>query len=169
MIPKREILELRNEWQIDVRVIEKDYVLGWMLAAIAENSDLGDTWVFKGGTALRKCYYETYRFSEDLDFTVVNDGPDDPESLVQVFLEVGHWLYEASGIELKVDDQSFRRRRNRRGNPTTEGRIAFRGPLAAPGIAKFKIDLTSDEYLARPPVHRRISSSLQRRTAQWSC
>jgi hypothetical protein len=31
--------------------------------------------VFKGGTCLKKCYLETFRFSEDLDFTVIEGGP----------------------------------------------------------------------------------------------
>jgi predicted nucleotidyltransferase component of viral defense system len=75
VISKHELLRLRGEWQLDVGVIEKDYVLGWMLAAIAAEPALVDTWIFKGGTCLRKCYYETYRFSEDLDFTVIDGGP----------------------------------------------------------------------------------------------
>ena len=36
---------------------------------------LSKSWVFKGGTCLKKCYIETYRFSEDLDFTVLPGGP----------------------------------------------------------------------------------------------
>ena len=39
---------------------------------------------FKNGTCLRKCYYETYRFSEDLDFTVLG-GPEAPEDLAPIF------------------------------------------------------------------------------------
>jgi predicted nucleotidyltransferase component of viral defense system len=79
VIPAREVLELRTEWSLDAGVIEKDYVLGWLLAGIANESKLAQSWVFKGGTCLRKCYYETYRFSEDLDFTVVGHGPETPE------------------------------------------------------------------------------------------
>ncbi len=67
VIAKQELMRLRGEWQLDVGVIEKDYVLGWVLAAISAESALADTWIFKGGTCLRKCYYETYRFSEDLE------------------------------------------------------------------------------------------------------
>jgi len=26
---------------------------------------------FKGGTALRRCWFENYRFSEDLDFSLI--------------------------------------------------------------------------------------------------
>lgn len=32
--------------------IEKDYVLGWLLAGIAHHPDLVRTWIFKGGTWL---------------------------------------------------------------------------------------------------------------------
>ena len=64
MIPAREVLDLRTEWSIDPGVIEKDYLLGWLLAAIANEPQLAKTWIFKGGTCLRKCYYETYRLSE---------------------------------------------------------------------------------------------------------
>jgi predicted nucleotidyltransferase component of viral defense system len=78
MIPRRELALLRAAWLLDQGVIEKDYVLGWLLAGIAQHQALSRTWVFKGGTCLRKCYYETFRFSEDLDFTVVNSGPEEP-------------------------------------------------------------------------------------------
>jgi predicted nucleotidyltransferase component of viral defense system len=128
MIPSREIRDLRAEWSLDVGVIEKDYLLGWLLAGIANHPELARTWVFKGGTCLRKCYYETYRFSEDLDFTVVNGGPETPEDLLPIFRSIAGWLREESGIELVVDDASFRHRRNLRGNATTQGRIAYRGP-----------------------------------------
>jgi predicted nucleotidyltransferase component of viral defense system len=74
MISRRELDQLRAEWTLDVAVIEKDYLLGWLLAGIASHPVLGRAWVFKGGTCLRKCYYETFRFSEDLDFTVMPDG-----------------------------------------------------------------------------------------------
>lgn len=156
MIPAKEVLHLRGEWQLRADVIEKDYVLGWLLAAIAAATELAETWVFKGGTCLRKCYYETYRFSEDLDFTVLKGGPEEPEDLVRIFQGVATWLYDHAGIELEVDDRSFRRRHNRRGHPTTIGRIGFRGPNDSPSRAKVKLDLTSDEVVVKPPVVRQI-------------
>lgn len=156
MIPHREILDLRGEWGLRADVIEKDYVLGWLLAAIGQHPDLNDTWIFKGGTSLRKCYFETYRFSEDLDFTVVEDGPEEPADLGPIFADVGTWLREETGIEIVVDDRSFRRRTNRRGEPTTEGRVSFRGPSQPPQLPKVKLDLTSDEILVEPPVSRPV-------------
>jgi hypothetical protein len=118
VISKQELLQLRAEWQLDVGVIEKDYVLGWVLAAIAAEPAIADHWIFKGGTCLRKCYYETYRFSEDLDFTVIQGGPEDPDELTAIFQRVASWLEQQSGIELLVEDRAFLQRRNLRGNPT---------------------------------------------------
>ena len=156
MIPARELFDLRAEWSLDVGVIEKDYVLGWLLAGIANHPDLAGTWVFKGGTCLRKCFYETYRFSEDLDFTVVDGGPETPDALQPIFVAIAEWMREESGIELVVEDGTFRRRRNRRGNPTTEGRIAYRGPNPPPQLPKVKLDLTTDEVVVEEVVQRAI-------------
>ncbi|MGO8956484.1 MAG: nucleotidyl transferase AbiEii/AbiGii toxin family protein [Streptosporangiaceae bacterium] len=156
MISKRELEQLRGEWTLDIGVIEKDYVLGWLLAGIGRHPALADTWVFKGGTCLRKCYYETFRFSEDLDFTVMPGGIDDPTDLRDVFGEIAGWLREESGIQLTVDDTAFRRRRNRRGNPTTQGRLAYQGPNPQPVSPKVKLDITTDEVLVQQPVLRKI-------------
>lgn len=156
MISKRELEQLRAEWTLDIGVIEKDYALGWLLAGITQHPELARTWVFKGGTCLRKCYYQTFRFSEDLDFTIMPGGPDQPEDLQRVFSEIADWLREESGIELTVDDTAFRRRRNRRGNPTTQGRIAYRGPNPQPMSPKVKLDITTDEILVERPVRRAI-------------
>jgi predicted nucleotidyltransferase component of viral defense system len=51
-------------------VLERDYCLAWFLSALAE-SDLKTQLAFKGGTALKRCYFGDYRFSEDLDFTLM--------------------------------------------------------------------------------------------------
>ena len=70
MIGRQEILETAATLGLNPHVVEKDYVLGWVLAGIYQHASLAETWIFKGGTCLKKCYFETYRFSEDLDFTV---------------------------------------------------------------------------------------------------
>jgi len=156
VIPQAEILALRGEWGLRDSVIEKDYVLGWLLAAIANDPDLREDWVFKGGTCLRKCYYETYRFSEDLDFTVVNGGAEEPDALLPILSRLGDWLGERSGIEITVDPGSIRRGQNRRGNPTTALRIAYRGPSTPPNLPRVKVDLTSDELVAISVQHASI-------------
>ncbi len=156
MIPAREILDLRSEWQLDAGVIEKDYVLGWLLAAIASDPGLSPTWVFKGGTCLRKCYFETYRLSEDLDFTVVNGGPRTPQELIQGFSNIAVWLRAEAGIDIVVDSRSFVVQQNLRGNQTLQGRLAYRGPNPPSRLPKVKLDITSDEIVVGPPEIRSI-------------
>jgi predicted nucleotidyltransferase component of viral defense system len=156
VIPQRELAALRAEWALSQDVIEKDYILGWLLSGIAHHQALNQTWVFKGGTCLRKCYYETYRFSEDLDFTVRDGGPEEPHDLVPIFADVSAWIREESGVDLVIDDSVFRRRQNRRGNPTTQARIAYRGPNANNAMPKVKLDITSDEVITDRPTIRPI-------------
>jgi hypothetical protein len=47
----------------------RDHALSYLLAGIAAVPELAQGVVFKGGTALRKCYFAGYRYSEDLDFS----------------------------------------------------------------------------------------------------
>ena len=150
MIPHGEILALRAEWGLRDDVIEKDYVLGWLLAAIASEARLADSWVFKGGTCLRKCYYETYRFSEDLDFTVINRGPQTADELIPVLESAADWLRDRSGIEIEVTPNDVRRRRNRRGNATTVVRVAFRGPRNAPTCRRSRSTLRAMKSWRHP-------------------
>src|SRR4051812_18276972 len=89
MIDRREILDTASRVSLNPHVVEKDYVLGWLLAGIREHPELADSWVFKGGTCLKKCFFETYRFSEDLDFTLRDDAQIEEGFLKRVFGEIG--------------------------------------------------------------------------------
>jgi predicted nucleotidyltransferase component of viral defense system len=109
MITKQEILQIATDTNLSAQVIEKDYVLGWILAGINRQDTLGQSWVFKGGTCLKKCYFETYRFSEDLDFTLKNEASLEENFLEDAFSEISEWVYEESGIELPVERMIFDR------------------------------------------------------------
>lgn len=155
MISKAELLETAGKIGLRSDVVEKDYVLGWTLAGIYAHDALKDSWVFKGGTCLKKCYFETYRFSEDLDFTLRDAGHLDEAFLKGVFTEVGEWVYEQAGIEMPVDGQDFEIFQNPRGNPACQGKLSYRGPVS-PNVAvvrlpRIKLDLTADERLVLPP------------------
>ena len=67
--------EARQRLGIPWEVLERDYVLSWILAGIAQVPLLRDTLAFKGGSALKKCYFGDYRFSEDLDFSGLDGVP----------------------------------------------------------------------------------------------
>ena len=74
MISKQDTLDRATEWQMRPEVGEKDYILGWVLAALASYSEMRARWILKGGTCIKKCYVETYRFSEDLDFSLLRNA-----------------------------------------------------------------------------------------------
>lgn len=42
MISKQEIMDFAREFSLSAETIEKDYVLGWLLAGIANHPDLLD-------------------------------------------------------------------------------------------------------------------------------
>jgi predicted nucleotidyltransferase component of viral defense system len=154
VITRADIIDRVKEWGLREDVVEKDYVLGWVLWGIGADTELETRWVFKGGTCLKKCYIETYRFSEDLDFTVL-PGPTMTETavtaaLARVIARVG----EASGIDFAVRPPALRMRPD---SASLEGRIYYRGPRATPSEASIKIDLSLTETTARPPVLRPIS------------
>ena len=158
MIDVLELRERAREWSLREDVVEKDYVLGWLLWGIASEPALADTWVFKGGTCLKKCYFETYRFSEDLDFTVLEGSPVEPEALRTIFAAVGERLYEASGIEIPREQIRFEAYRTPRGGRSIEGRIYYRGPRRPGGdLPRVKIDLTLDEVVVYDPVRRPVT------------
>ncbi len=73
MIRRNEIITIDVEAGLTPSMVEKVFVLGWLLAAINENHALARSWVFNGGTCLKKCYVETYRYSDDLDFTIQDE------------------------------------------------------------------------------------------------
>ncbi len=91
MIDRRELLEKSRQRGINLQLIEKDYVLGWLLFAISQLDDL----VFKGGTALAKLYFpRTWRLSEDLDFAFLGDDFNEiaekiEKALVEISIQSG--------------------------------------------------------------------------------
>jgi predicted nucleotidyltransferase component of viral defense system len=158
VIERQEVMSRASDLSLMPEVIEKDYVLGWILAGVFADPDLAPAWVFKGGTCLKKCFFETYRFSEDLDFTVSAWSHLDEAFLRERFTRVSAWIQDASGIEIPVDRLRFDVHPNKRGALTCEGRLYYRGPLGMRGdIPRVKLDLTVDELLVLPPVEQPIS------------
>jgi predicted nucleotidyltransferase component of viral defense system len=108
----------------------------------------------QGGTCLKKCFFETYRFSEDLDFTLTDGTQLNEGFLKDVFADVGAWIYERSGLEIPAERQNFDIYDNPRGKRNYAGKISYRGPVSptTSGWPRIKLDLTADEQLVLPPV-----------------
>lgn len=72
MILQKEIRSIAEALKVPLDTIDKDYVLGHFLKELFKQNWAIDNFLFKGGTCLRKCYFENYRFSEDIDITITN-------------------------------------------------------------------------------------------------
>jgi predicted nucleotidyltransferase component of viral defense system len=156
VITKQNILERATEWRLRPDVVEKDYILGWLLAGIAHHAELRETWIFKGGTCLKKCYFETYRFSEDLDFSLLPSALYSLEELLRQVKEVARWVHDQSGIELPENAIVLDAKRNKQGQPTFRVRITYRGPLLMPTQPRVLFDLTQHEVVAATTAQRPI-------------
>jgi predicted nucleotidyltransferase component of viral defense system len=143
MIPHRNLSLLANRLangggrRIPERVLERDYCLAWFLAALAE-SDLKATLGFKGGTALKRCYFGDYRFSEDLDFTLMAQVT--PDELKARLEPVYASVREASGIVFGFDRDDRQKHEN-----SYTFYLRYEGPL--PRGSDVKVDLTLREKL----------------------
>jgi len=143
MIQSAEISKMAHKLGLGDRTIEKDYVLTWVLHAIA-NSPLRNQMAFKGGTAIKKCYFPDYRFSEDLDFTLL-DIEMTNEVLESKFAPLFRWLGVNANLTLeirKIDVHSG-------GDPAFY--LNYVGPLQGQLSSRFlKVDFTRGEILAFP-------------------
>jgi len=157
MIPKAQILSLATEQDLLPTTIEKDYALGWILFGIAHHP-VASKWVFKGGTCLKKCFFNTYRFSEDLDFTIPVGQPYEHAAILSTLRDVTRWVDSEAGLAFLDDGLDFEEYGNLRGNKSFQGKASFVGPLqmGRRSLQRIKFDLTQDEVLVDKPTHRDV-------------
>lgn len=155
MIARRNISLLSNRLareggrRIPEAVLERDYCLAWFLAMMAQ-SLLKPILAFKGGTALKRCYFENYRFSEDLDFTLLQ--PVDLEEILRDLETLYDETRNASGIAFALD------RLDRHGHANSHTfYLRYTGPL--PGENSVKVDITIAEHITRPCEERIVLRS----------
>lgn len=146
MITPGEIQKKAREVGVRDQQIEKDYTLSWILQGIAQHEQLSTTVVFKGGTVLKKVYFEDYRFSEDLDFTLLNNDVSN-EQIFDWFDQVFEYIREEANIPLEVIDN------NEHDDGGINFYISYIGPLGGIGANKrVKVDISRSEQLQFEPV-----------------
>lgn len=153
MINKLEIARKAKEFGLQSSTIEKDYVLGWILIGIQDHPQTKDSWVFKGGTCLKKCFFNKYRFSEDLDFTLLDSQQMKEGVLRPILKQISQSIYEQSGIEIPDNLISLEPHRSL----SIQGKLSYRGPLKQPiPYPSIKLDLTANEQVVLNPEKRKI-------------
>jgi len=137
MISKQELTKEATEQGFSKDVMEKHYLLGWILHGVLSTS-IGSKLVFKGGTALSKIHYpNNWRLSEDLDFTAIDEeGFDKFGEILKV---------ELPKICKKSCELSIRQQNKPFTNPGfMRTRFAFDGPVASGHV---KIEITKEKVI----------------------
>jgi uncharacterized protein len=133
MLTRHAIIQRADADGVDAAVAERDYVLTHVVAQLHRLTLKGSAQlVFKGGTALRLVYIDQYRYSADLDFSVLGATADEGiASLVPVLAAAK----EHAGLpHLEIVDST----------PLT---VAYVGPLGAIKKRGFKLDIAADEVV----------------------
>ena len=153
---RTRLQEARGRLGIPWEVLERDYLLSWVLAGVGQTPTLHDALVFKGGTALRKCYFGDYRFSEDLDFSALEGVPvgDEMERMVREACETAARLLD----EYAPAEISCQRYTEREPHPGGQEAFAIRArfPWQSRLQTRVMIEVTVDEPVLRPPDRRSI-------------
>ena len=68
MVKDAELKSVAVKYKVTLSKVERDYAQNWLLKNLDEIN-----MALKGGTGLRKVYFKEYRFSDDLDFTLLED------------------------------------------------------------------------------------------------
>lgn len=150
MIKPGELQQFARKVRVPDTQIEKDYILTWILFGISNHDRLSKAMAFKGGTVLKKIYFEDYRYSEDLDFTLLEDKLTN-EEIFSDFEEIFALIKEEANIDLaKAGDTEHE-------SGSINFYISYIGPLGGKGANKeVKVDITRKETLEFEPVIRPV-------------
>ena len=150
MIKQGEIQNMAREVGVRDQQIEKDYIISWILQGIAKHDRLSKSISFKGGTVLKKVYFEDYRFSEDLDFTLLYNKISNNQ-IFKWFKEVFEYVRDEANIPLEIIDN------NEHEDGGINFYISYVGPLGGFGAnKKVKVDISRSEILAFEPIKQKV-------------
>ena len=99
MLTRHAITRRADTDGVDGAVVERDYVLTHIVAQLHRATMEGTArLVFKGGTALRLVHLGDYRYSADLDFTILGGNPSECDYLFWPHRDHLIWPHLASSI-----------------------------------------------------------------------
>ena len=157
----------RARGSVPLWILEKDYALAYLLAGMAQIPALSNALVLKGGTALRKFYFADYRFSEDLDFSLLKPLPEADAAIQAGVAAAGRLLLEQGPFDIWVERLELR-------EPHPGGQDAFtvrlRFPSHREALCRLKVEITHDEAVLVPPPLRALAHPYPGPLkADWHC
>jgi predicted nucleotidyltransferase component of viral defense system len=160
MIYQKEVADIAEQVGVAKTVIDKDWVLGHFIAAMYTVPEIRDNLIFKGGTCLRKCWFNDYRFSEDLDFTSTNENFDFTEkNLIDICKKVN------AHVEIQTHIVSLKPIKFQDKHVGFEAIVKYWGAdhsknEAPPPVerwqTKIKIEIILYEKMIFEPIHREL-------------
>jgi len=135
---------LAREQGVDLEIVQKDYAISYLLAAVTRTAGLGEKIVLKGETALKKLYYPNYRLSEDLDYSTLKLGVllKGDELLQAAVTRMAGLLQERGPFEVQVETLTLRL-------PHPGDQMAYtvrvRFPDQRQALCRLKVEITVDE------------------------
>jgi predicted nucleotidyltransferase component of viral defense system len=109
MIPALEIKERAREFGVPTSTIERDYSQNWLLSVLRPIN-----MALKGGTGIRKVFIDNYRFSDDLDFTLL-----EPVGADTLRAAIGNAI-----VRVRPKRGQYGRRRSRQADPVDIREVA---------------------------------------------
>lgn len=136
MISSQELRKMAREKSLPLDMLEKDYILGWVLFGVLQTS-ASHMLSFKGGTALSKVHFPwQWRLSEDLDFTLMEETGWD-ELRKNLESDISSILKE-KGMEVKLKDPIHT-------NPEYfQAKLGYQGPISKGTI---KVEITKEPFI----------------------
>ena len=151
MIPYLEIESESIEQRVSPQTIEKDYHLDWYLAALW-SLDLFPKFFFYGGTAIKKLYIPSHRFSEDID--LISEARLDPETIGKALERAHKFLEKEANLFY-----SYRPEETQIVGTQTRFLIHYRGFSEIGGIKRFLLDFAQGIEELPQPVSKKLLTS----------
>jgi predicted nucleotidyltransferase component of viral defense system len=145
VIDRTEIDDKAKEYGIHTSNVQRDYVFGWLLCAIYNNSYLAQRLILKGGNCFRKVYFPDTRFSDDLDFSTKN-AIDSARTLLELN-ECCRWAQEHSGVGFDTEQTRFEQDRAVDNERTVwKGRVYFQDFYGSRSTMNISVRLDVTEF-----------------------
>lgn len=141
MITLGRITQQADADGVDADTVERDYVLTHVMASLSHHPD-SDIFQFKGGTLLRLCYFNEYRYSADIDLNL--DPEIDTQHAVDILGEILAATQERVGLPhlALVTEPKLR--------------IEFIGPKRTARPRIIKLDIATDELIIDSDAKRSL-------------
>jgi predicted nucleotidyltransferase component of viral defense system len=141
--------------RVQQSIVEKDYALSYLLAAVSTTVGLSENLVLKGGTALKKLYFPDYRFSEDLDYSTRTLGPIQKIDtfMDSVIRRMAESLNERGPFQVSFEPLVLKQ-------PHPGDQIAYivrvQFPTQRWPLCRLKVEITVDEPILAPTENRPV-------------